>query len=721
MSEIQPFSKSDFSRRRFIQTAGGLGLLVATYSLWKPSLALAAGPTTTGSGTTPEQVHLTWPFDAANNPTNAVVVSWLQPQPSTGGFVIFAPASNPGGLSGAGTTTVDAVVNTQQGGNLNANGNGLASGSGPFPTAGSPSGMFMGFAFSYQDRTEGSYVYAYSAVLSGLAPNTAYVYAICDGNGNYFPTLAAPATFSTAPAGRTAFRFSSYGDLGTPTAITGGANAFGDAYAQGTANDTYSTWAESSANAYQAVNAVEYFAPLFHLINGDLTYADKNATQAPEVWRDFGMSVQRSAMNRPWMPCLGNHEAEVANGYSSYLSRYVLPDNGAPSFPGNFYYFQVGSVLIISLDANDVVYQDSNAYASTTITGSTKWGVGANCFDRYYTGTPSESYAGDANLKAPAGNAQTEWLQNVLASARPGQVPASPPSSIATISSIDPTSIDWVVVQMHQCVMSSSSDNGCDKGIREIWKPLFDQYQVDLVVNGHDHDYERSQPVNGYTPLQGRQVASQSTVVETLQPAPVPGVVSTTTASSGTVPLINSSEGTVYLVLGGGGTNAIDNVYQPTDGAPANTAGVHTLTIRKTGTSGTSIKPPADAYEPVVWSALTDPAPATGANSPYGIALFDVNPGDTPGGETTLTVTYYHCTENSGGTAATTTPPTPGTNPGYVVFDQFVLMRLRSDGPAAATPEFAFPAAALAGAAAVGAGALYLSQRGRASAVTADA
>jgi hypothetical protein len=70
----------------------------------------------------------------------------------------------------------------------------------------------------------------------------------------------------------------------------------------------------------------------------------------------------------------------------------------------------VGSVLIISLDANEVVHQDSNAYASTTITGSTKWGVGANCFDRYYTGTPSESYAGDANLKAPAGNAQTEWL-----------------------------------------------------------------------------------------------------------------------------------------------------------------------------------------------------------------------------------------------------------------------------------------------------------------------
>jgi hypothetical protein len=291
----------------------------------------------------------------------------------------------------------------------------------------------------------------------------------------------------------------------------------------------------------------------------------------------------------------------------------------------------------------------------------------------------------------------------VLASARPGLVPSSPPSPITTIGSISATSIDWIVVQMHQCVMSSSDDNGCDKGIREIWKPLFDQYQVDLVVNGHDHDYERSQPVRGYNPLAGNAVAAPHSVVETLQPAAVPGAVSTTTASSGTVPLINSSEGTVYLVLGGGGTNAIDNVYQPTDGAPANTAGVHTVTIRKT-TAQT--KPPADAYEPATgWSAKTD-----AGTSPYGIALFDVDPGTSVGGATTLTVTYYHSAAITPITAGTT-PPQPNTNPGYVVFDQFVLTRLRSDGPTTGLPEFPYPAAMVAGAAAIGGGAWYLREQ----------
>ena len=54
-------------------------------------------------------------------------------------------------------------------------------------------------------------------------------------------------------------------------------------------------------------------------------------------------------------------------------------------------------------------------------------------------------------------------------------------------------------VQMHQCALSSSTDNGCDAAIRQAWVPLFDQYQVDLVVKGHDHDYERSFPVRGFT------------------------------------------------------------------------------------------------------------------------------------------------------------------------------------------------------------------------------
>jgi hypothetical protein len=116
-----------------------------------------------------------------------------------------------------------------------------------------------------------------------------------------------------------------------------------------------------------AGEAVESFSPLFHLLNGDLCYGDLNPTVQPQVWRDFGNNIQRSAASRPWMPCLGNHEVEFGNGpqgFTSYLTRYRLPGNGVPGFEGRWYSFQVGSALFISLDADDVVYQDAGAFVA---------------------------------------------------------------------------------------------------------------------------------------------------------------------------------------------------------------------------------------------------------------------------------------------------------------------------------------------------------------------
>ena len=50
-----------------------------------------------------------------------------------------------------------------------------------------------------------------------------------------------------------------------------------------------------------------------------------------QTWRDFGLNVQRSAANRPWMACIGNHEAELDNGpegYAAFNTRYLVPSNG---------------------------------------------------------------------------------------------------------------------------------------------------------------------------------------------------------------------------------------------------------------------------------------------------------------------------------------------------------------------------------------------------------
>jgi Phosphodiesterase/alkaline phosphatase D len=172
----------------------------------------------------------------------------------------------------------------------------------------------------YTDGISGETVWTYHARVGGLRPGATYAYAVtADNDGNATDPFS--ATFRTAPAGRAAFRFTSFGDLATPN----------------------TAWVLSYGQSVYAVETVESFQPLFHLLNGDLCYANLNPTVQPEVWRDFGNNNQTSAANRPWMPCLGNHEVEFYNGpqgFTSYLSRYTLPDNRVPGFGGRWYSFR---------------------------------------------------------------------------------------------------------------------------------------------------------------------------------------------------------------------------------------------------------------------------------------------------------------------------------------------------------------------------------------------
>ena len=58
--------------------------------------------------------------------------------------------------------------------------------------------------------------------------------------------------------------------------------------------------------------------------------------------------------------------------------------------------------------------------------------------------------------------------------------------------------IDWIIVYFHKPMYSSpSSCSSCsgESSLRDIYHPLFDQYGVDLVLEGHTHDYQRSYPI----------------------------------------------------------------------------------------------------------------------------------------------------------------------------------------------------------------------------------
>jgi len=56
---------------------------------------------------------------------------------------------------------------------------------------------------------------------------------------------------------------------------------------------------------------------------------------------------------------------------------------------------------------------------------------------------------------------------------------------------------DWKIVYFHHPLYSSGDRHGSDLRLREVLEPLFVKYNVSVVLNGHDHFYERLKPQKG--------------------------------------------------------------------------------------------------------------------------------------------------------------------------------------------------------------------------------
>lgn len=57
------------------------------------------------------------------------------------------------------------------------------------------------------------------------------------------------------------------------------------------------------------------------------------------------------------------------------------------------------------------------------------------------------------------------------------------------------STIDWIFVNFHRPPYSSGN-HGSQMDVRDAWCSVFAQHDVDIVFSGHDHDYERTVPID---------------------------------------------------------------------------------------------------------------------------------------------------------------------------------------------------------------------------------
>ncbi len=395
------------------------------------------------------------------------------------------------------------------------------------------------------------------AAFDRLAPGREYYYRFRIPGGATTPVQAVRTGHAKGRHGGP-FRFTMMGDHGSNTTPPGDPKGvFDDNYYKA---DNEPTVAHASA----ITAAIARQDPAFHLLAGDICYADPSGAGKPPqrtttgqpptgfdnydptVWDVYLADIELSSARSPWMFATGNHDMEALyspHGYGGHAARLDLPGDG-PKGCSSVYSFVYGNVAVLSLDANDVSFEIK------TNTGY-------------------------------SGGAQTSWVERTLKGYRN-----------------DPD-IDFIICFFHHCAYSTTTQHASDGGVRGAWAALFDRYQVDLVLQGHNHLFERTDPIRGNAPT--REAPDGSTI----EPA---------------------KDGTIYITAGSAGRPR----YQFQTGELENYRG-------KQAPAGSNIVPNSYVWAPdgtktpeaIRWSRTRF--------DNYAFVAVDSAPGH-PGGASTLTV-----------------------------------------------------------------------------------
>ena len=167
---------------------------------------------------------------------------------------------------------------------------------------------------------------------------------------------------------------------------------------------------------------------------GDLSYADGDQT----TWDDFMRQNQPYSSTIPVMSAPGNHENYYL--FSAYNHRYFMPNEQSGSSSKQYFSFNYEKIHFVS------------------------WSF--------------EEFKG---VDLRPGGKQREWLENDLKQAN-----------------LERDVRPWVVLFGHRPFYCSSNSDDCTdvaQDLRDLLEDLINEYHVDVVLQAHKHNYERTYPV----------------------------------------------------------------------------------------------------------------------------------------------------------------------------------------------------------------------------------
>ena len=126
-------------------------------------------------------------------------------------------------------------------------------------------------------------------------------------------------------------------------------------------------------------------------------------------------------------------------------------------------------------------------------------------------GTPLLAIVGNHDVKENHGDAQMaalgqsgRWWSREFADGRVLilGIDSTQPENATQLAFLEEqlqaSNADWKIVALHHPPYSAGYQ-GSATNVRAIFAPIFERYHVQLVVSGHDHDYQRSSLIDGVT------------------------------------------------------------------------------------------------------------------------------------------------------------------------------------------------------------------------------